>query len=265
MDFVWLEKNREMDLFDFTFHEFFRLDFFKFSDPNKYMEPESRFIINLKILGVSTDELSAEVGAKEAWELIESRRNFFELYHGEYYAMMNLIRLLDGMVGNDPLIDFNGKNYKDVTKIKNYLEEYRNTLVKSQVSSTTAGNNTNDELKLRELLSLTLSKWERLRSQYTCITKMVKPKKSSSFKQESVSPKKVKIQKSTSSPKKVKNQKSSPEKVIEKQTCKRCKNDAVFKCAHPDCIQMFRQILCEDCDKKCHTGITTSDHKRERL
>ena len=243
-------KYREIDLFDFT-------SFLVWIYGTHH---------NLKILGVSTDELSAEVGAKEAWELIESRRNFFELYHGEYYAMMNLIRLLDGMVGNDPLIDFNGKNYKDVTKIKNYLEEYRNTLVKSQVSSTTAGNNTNDELKLRELLSLTLSKWERLRSQYTCITKMVKPKKSSSFKQESVSPKKVKIQKSTSSPKKVNIQKSSPEKIIEKrQKCKRCENDAVFKCAHPDCIQMFRQILCEDCDKKCHTGITTSDHKRERL
>ena len=82
------KKYREIDLFDFT-------SFLVWIYGTHH---------NLKILGVSTDELSAEVGAKEAWELIESRRNFFELYHGEYYAMMNLIRLLDGMVGNDPLI-----------------------------------------------------------------------------------------------------------------------------------------------------------------
>ena len=26
---------------------------------------------------------------------------------------------------------------------------------------------------------------------------------------------------------------------------------------------MVRQILCEICDKNCHNGLTTSDHKRE--
>ena len=61
-------------------------------------------------------------------------------------------------------------------------------------------------------------------------------------------------------------QKKSSENTIEKsQKCKRCDKDAVFKCAHPDCIQMVRQILCEICDKNCHNGLTTSDHKRERL
>ena len=52
-------------------------------------------------------------------------------------------------------------------------------------------------------------------------------------------------------------QKSSPENTIAKsQKCKRCDKDAVFKCAHPDCIQMVRQILCEICDKNCHNGLT---------
>ena len=61
-------------------------------------------------------------------------------------------------------------------------------------------------------------------------------------------------------------QKKSSENTIEKsQKCKRCDKYAVFKCAHPDCIQMVRQILCEICDKNCHNGLTTSDHKRERL
>ena len=156
-------------------------------------------------------------------------------------------------------VDFNGKNYKDVIKIKNYLEEYRNTLVKSQASTSASANNNGDELKLRELLSLTLSKWDRLHGQYKIIVNMVKPKKKS--KHEFVSPKKSKI-----SPKKVEIPNSSPENTIEKsQKCKRCDKDAVFKCAHPDCIQMVRQILCEICDKNCHNGLTTSDHKRERL
>ena len=106
-------------------------------------------------------------------------------------------------------VDFNGKNYKDVIKIKNYLEEYRNTLVKSQASTSASANNNGDELKLRELLSLTLSKWDRLHGQYKIIVNMVKPKKKS--KHEFVSPKKVEIQK------------SSPENTIEKsQKCKRC-------------------------------------------
>ena len=144
-------------------------------------------------------------------------------------------------------------------KIKNYLEEYRNTLVKSQASTSASANNNGDELKLRELLSLTLSKWDRLHGQYKIIVNMVKPKKKS--KHEFVSPKKSKT-----SPKKVGIPKSSPENTIEKsQKCKRCDKDAVFKCAHPDCIQMVRQILCEICDKNCHNGLTTSDHKRERL
>ena len=57
-------------------------------------------------------------------------------------------------------------------------------------------------------------------------------------------------------------QKKSSENTIEKsQKCKRCDKDAVFKFAHPDSIQ----ILCEICDKNCHNGLTTSDHKRERL
>merc|ERR1719281_2116024 len=100
----------------------------------------------------NTDELCVipNAGAKEAWELIS-----------EHYIMMSLIRLLDAMVGNEPFIDFKEKTYEgSIQKIKDELESYRNNSL--HVTSTA----TSDVFKLRELLSLTTSKWHQL--QQTC-------------------------------------------------------------------------------------------------
>jgi hypothetical protein len=60
--------------------------------------------------------------AKDAWNLVNLNKNRVELFHDEYYVMLNIVRLLDSMVGNEPFIDFTTYKYESIQLLASYLE-----------------------------------------------------------------------------------------------------------------------------------------------
>ena len=48
--------------------------------------------------------------------------------------------------------------------------------------------------------------------------------------------------------------------------CDNCKKfNVVYECPNLDCIQLRKRYLCTPCDRSRHLGVTTEDHKRNRI
>ena len=100
-------------------------------------------------------ELLPLVNVQDAWKLIHKHQEVFKLYIEHPYALINLIRLLDAIVGNEPILDFNSKNYEYVEKLREHLEGN----LKAKLGQ---GNNAYLELQVRDLLGWLTSKWKVL-------------------------------------------------------------------------------------------------------
>ena len=89
---------------------------------------------------------------KDLWEkFISKNQKVLEGFADDYYMMMNLIRLIDVVVGNEPMIDFKIRPFREfITPIELYLSQIKKVIDKE----------VRDGAKLNSYIGLIINKWK---------------------------------------------------------------------------------------------------------
>ena len=92
------------------------------------------------------------VDVKDLWtEFISKNQKVLEGFADDYYMMMNLIRLIDVVVGNEPMIDFKIRPFREfITPIELYLSQIKKVIDKE----------VRDGAKLNSYIGLIIHKWK---------------------------------------------------------------------------------------------------------